>query len=121
MQRGAGWSWGKQDGGEGGTGLVEEVRGDGSVWVRWAHGSKNVYPQNDLRVVGYVQDINIGDIVQRGPDWKFADQDGGPGKKGIVMQFGRSGLEVICRWEDGQQANYRWGFAYDLKVLKSIR
>lgn len=121
MQRGAGWSWDNQDGGRGNTGLVEEVKQDRSVWVRWSRGNKNVYQESDLTVVGYVKEVNVGDIVERGPDWKHEDQDGGVGNRGIVMRFATSGLEVICKWENGREANYRWGYAYDLKVVKSIR
>jgi hypothetical protein len=105
----------------GGSGIVEEVRTDKSIWVRWAKGNKNVYQESDLLKVGYVQDINIGDIVERGPGWKYGEQDGGQGKRGIVTKFSNFGFEVFCKWEDGNQANYRWGSVYDLKVVKSIR
>jgi hypothetical protein len=121
VKRSNGWSRGDQDGGEGGTGMVDEVTPDKFVWVRWAEGNRNLYEEKDLKVVGYVQNINIGDIVERGPDWKYGDQDGGPDKKAVVMQFADSGLEVYCKWRNGTQANYRWGYAYDLKVVKSIR
>ena len=110
VQRGAGGS----------SGLVEEVPGPGAVWVRWAQGHRTMCHPRELRVVGYVQDINIGDIVERGPDWKYGGQDGGPGKRGIVTKFDNNGLVVICQWENGVQAYYRWGSAYDLKVSKSI-
>lgn len=123
MQRSAAWKWGDQDGGRGKTGLVEEVRPDGGVWVRWAHHNyKNVYAETDLLVLRYVQDINIGDIVERGPSWQYGDQDGGVGKKGIVMKITyREYLEVFCKWENGKEANYRWGAVQDIKVVKSIR
>ena len=102
-------------------GLVENVDVDGFIWVRWKQGVKNKYSRNDLLVVGFVKDINIGDIVERGPDWMFSDQDGGHGTRGIVMQFAKFGLEVICKWENGTQANYRWGYAHDVKVVKTSR
>jgi hypothetical protein len=121
VKRGAGWNWGDQDGGVGGTGMVEEVKLDGSIWVLWANATRNVYQVSDLEVVGHVQNINIGDIVERGPDWKYGDQDSGPGAWGVVVDFILSGLVVVCQWENGKQDNYRWGYAYDLAVVKSIR
>lgn len=66
-----------------------------------------------------VRDIRIGDTVERGPDWKYGDQDGGPGKRGQVVEFTKNGLEVWVVWERGAKANYLWGAHDYLKVVKS--
>ena len=34
-------------------------------------------------------DINIGDVVMRGVDWQWGDQDGGEGSTGVVVEITR--------------------------------
>ena len=113
------WRYHDQDGGPGGRGLVTgTVEG---IKVIWAAGSMNVYSSSDLKIVGRIPQINVGDIVERGPDWKHGNQDGGPGGKGVVTAFGKSGLEVFVLWEETRSmANYRWmGASSDLKLVSS--
>ncbi|GAB0098858.1 E3 ubiquitin-protein ligase mind-bomb [Sergentomyia squamirostris] len=60
----------------------------------------------------------IGSRVIRGPDWKWAKQDGGEGHCGTVRNF-ESSEEVVVVWDNGTAANYRCAGAYDLRVLDS--
>ena len=34
-------------------------------------------------------DIDVGDVVMRGIDWKWGNQDGGEGKTGVVVDITR--------------------------------
>ena len=116
------WPHGNQDGGEGRTGIVVTV--DKSMyWVQWACGNQCNYQASNLKVIGRVKQINIGDEVERGPDWKaeYGDQDGGSGGRGIVTKFSSNGQgnEVDVLWRNNKRANYRWGSAYDLKIIHS--
>lgn len=54
----------------------------------------------------------------RGPDWKWADQDGGDGHVGTVRNF-ESPEEVVVVWDNGTAANYRCAGSYDLRILDS--
>ena len=115
------WPYGDQDGGAGKRGLV--VKGGASrVKILWAVQNMADYSPDQVKVVGRVAQLNIGDIVERGPDWrvsKLGNQDGGPGEKGIVTKFGSSGIEAYVMWNSGNQFNYRWGCAYDIQVVNS--
>ena len=63
--------------------------------------------------------IKIGDIVVRGPDWEWNDQDGGEGCKGIVLSDPDSQGWVKVVWSEQGENNYRWGHGncYDLRIL----
>ncbi|ETO18122.1 hypothetical protein RFI_19167, partial [Reticulomyxa filosa] len=73
-------------------------------------------------------DIYIGDLVVRGPDWKWGDQDGKPGMKGIVRGLRQwhpkdketHTTEVVVFWDIGLYGNYRFGYrgAYDVRVVQ---
>ena len=60
----------------------------------------------------------MGDTVVRGPDWKWENQDGGEGSKGVVTDIKRKGW-VIVKW-DKTKHDYRFGAqnAFDLEVVK---
>ena len=63
--------------------------------------------------------IHVDDIVERGPDWKWGDQDGGAGHRGIVMDTRVGDNNVRVMWDTTATENfYRWGQdgCYDLKV-----
>ncbi|XP_055349555.1 E3 ubiquitin-protein ligase MIB1-like isoform X2 [Paramacrobiotus metropolitanus] len=60
----------------------------------------------------------VGSRVVRGPDWKWAEQDGGEGHVGTVRNF-ESVEEVVVVWDNGTAANYRCASAYDLRILDS--
>lgn len=69
----------------------------------------------------------IGIRVIRGPHWRWADQDNGPGHVGTVVEVGSAGVEgspertVVVIWDNGYKSNYRAGYqkAYDLKIVDS--
>ena len=66
--------------------------------------------------------IHVDDIVERGPDWKWGDQDGGAGHRGIVMDTKVGDSLVRVMWDTTATENvYRWGEdgCYDLKVCVS--
>lgn len=62
-------------------------------------------------------DISRGDVVVRGPDWKWRDQDGGNGERGVVTDITRWTGEssprkyaVRVRWDKSGLVNlYRYG------------
>ena len=82
-----------------------------------APGRASVGPNNTM----YSGDITVGLRVVRGSDWQSADQDGGEGCVGTVVEF--SGLArdkpVVVIWDTGVRASYRAGYQgkYDLRVL----
>lgn len=58
--------------------------------------------------------------VVRGKDWKWGDQDGGAGSKGIVIE-GSSDREdgwVRVAWDNGRENVYRWGFRGKYDVME---
>ncbi len=63
------------------------------------------------------KEIKAGDTVVRGPDWKWENQDGGEGNKGVVVDLKRKGW-VIVKW-DKTKHDYRFGAqdAFDLEVV----
>jgi hypothetical protein len=82
-------------------GLIEGINASGDkLWVLWLNGDRNYCAPVDLKVVDRIKQINIGDIVERGPDWRgevLGDQDGGTGSVGIVTKFGDD-KEVFVLW-----------------------
>lgn len=68
------------------------------------------------------KEIQVGDRVVRGPDWKWDNQDGGKGGKGTVVEIKRRGW-VIITWDKKRSVkhDYRWGdqesYSYDLEVV----
>lgn len=69
--------------------------------------------------------VEVGLRVVRGPDWKWGEQDGGPGHAGTVVEVGRPGSSttpdrtVVVQWDAGARTNYRVGYqaAHDLTLL----
>lgn len=53
-------------------------------------------------------DARPGLHVTRGPDWRFAEQDGGPGSRGVITEVGLFGI-VRVRWEGGDTHEYLCG------------
>ena len=50
----------------------------------------------------------VGATVRRGPDWKWRDQDGGPGSTGTILSV--EGFSIVgVRWENGHRNHYRAG------------
>lgn len=62
--------------------------------------------------------IKVGDVVVRGPDWRWENQDGGEGCKGRVVEVRKNGW-VNVKWERNAKHDYRWGAqdCYDLRVV----
>ncbi|KAF1334195.1 Hect-domain containing peotein, partial [Globisporangium splendens] len=78
----------------------------------------------ELSSKGDGSDIQIGDRVMRGPDWKWSNQDGEKGSFGTVERIstwgGVAGSGVTVRWDKTQRVNtYRWGAedCYDLIIV----
>lgn len=78
----------------------------------------------DLSKKGDGCDIQVGDRVVRGPDWKWSNQDGEKGGLGTVERIstwgGVAGSGVTVRWDKTQRVNtYRWGAegCYDLSIV----
>ncbi len=67
--------------------------------------------------------LTKGTAVDRGRDWKWGDQNGGPNNHGTVLGWagdvGASENWVKVKWRNNRQNNYRWGAdgAYDLMIL----
>jgi hypothetical protein len=70
----------------------------------------------------------IGGIVKRGPDWTYADEDGGDGNTGIILKMDKWNNDpdkgIVVSWKNGLVDKYRFGvvdFAgkkhYDIEVL----
>lgn len=61
--------------------------------------------------------LKEGDKVERGPDWKWDNQDGGEGNVGEVVGVKKEW--VIVRWKNDKKTyDYRWGATnrFDLKL-----
>ena len=55
-----------------------------------------------------------GAKVERGPDWKYKDQDGGSGREGVVSKITywrdiKCSAATVC-WNHVKKGNYRVGF-----------
>ncbi|KAK2145435.1 hypothetical protein LSH36_682g01077 [Paralvinella palmiformis] len=57
--------------------------------------------------------------VVRGPDWQYADDDGGEGSVGTVQSYREKKDWVVVVWDTGRRGNYRGGKSgkHDLRVL----
>lgn len=62
-----------------------------------------------------------GTIVTRGPDWKWGDQDGGPGQYGFVLPGNASTAWIYVCWCNGKKNSYRWDTKgkYDVKAVEA--
>lgn len=66
-------------------------------------------PRPHSKAVGFGQlTPQAGLRVQRGPDWRWGDQDGGEGSVGIVVDAGHDGWCSV-RWPTGHVNGYRVG------------
>ncbi len=66
-----------------------------------------------------VMPLPTGTRVVRGSDWKWDDQDGGPGSKGTVIEAPTATAWARVRWDNGTTNTYRWGHenAVDLDII----
>jgi hypothetical protein len=53
--------------------------------------------------------LPAGTRVLRGPDWKWKDQDGGPGRPGTIERAPTEAEWARVLWDAGQRDSYRWG------------
>ncbi|XP_052701639.1 uncharacterized protein LOC128178484 [Crassostrea angulata] len=72
---------------------------------------------DDPRILLQREKIAVGCLVQRGPDWKWFDQDGGEGNIGSVYRV-KDDKTVHVRWPNGKKSNYRFGYDgnYDVSL-----
>lgn len=83
--------------------------------------------QSGSGVDGRVRPVAVAMRVERGPDWKWGDQDGGVDAKGVITavgpaEGGPSDGWVRIRWDNGHVNVYRWGAdggKYDLQASAS--
>lgn len=80
--------------------------------------------------------LEVGLRVVRGRDWRWADQDGGEGHAGTVVEIGKPpsagnsasnsnnvdktpDKTVIVQWDHGSRSNYRIGYqdSFDLLIF----
>ena len=54
-----------------------------------------------------MDELKVGDEVERGPNWKWSDQDGGVGNKGTIV--GKSANDWCqVKWENGHWNGYEY-------------
>ncbi|XP_065943342.1 uncharacterized protein [Magallana gigas] len=72
---------------------------------------------DEPRILLQREKIAVGCLVQRGPDWKWFDQDGGEGNIGSVYRV-KDDKTVHVRWPNGKKSNYRFGYDgnYDVSL-----
>jgi serine/threonine protein kinase len=70
-----------------------------------------------------IRDLSVGVRVRRGPDWKWANQDGGADKLGTVTKSADSTGWITVKWDSGKENMYRWGAdnKYDLELVLSAK
>lgn len=75
-------------------------------------------PDHTLDTDPSKNEIKGGDVVMRGPDWHWDNQDGGRGCRGRVVEIRRNGW-VSVKWDNAGKHDYRWGSQglYDLQVV----
>jgi len=105
----------------------------GWIRVRWSGGAANSYRVGaegayDLQFYAasppaVLRSPLTGKVVQRGPDWKWDDQDGGEGKHGITVAGSQADGWVSVRWADGRLSECRAGAegAQDLRFYDVIQ
>ena len=64
------------------------------------------------------EQLPVGTLVVRGPDWKWGNQDGGEGNIGEVIENRDSDDWISVKWANGNKNAYRqpkcWSSARDL-------
>ena len=113
LQRGHGGTADKMKSHLGRRGEVVGVDSDGDVQVRI---EDEAYFWNPELITSR---IKSDAIVERGPDWRWGDQDGGPGSRGIVIDDAVDEGWVRVAWRASGENNYRWGKegCYDLSIV----
>ena len=82
----------------------------GPIWLPITSLQKITTPEDD--------EIRVGDMVERGPDWEWENQ--GNGTAGVVTEMYPDGWCDV-RWGDGRSYSYRWheDGPKDIKKLKA--
>ncbi|XP_062596394.1 E3 ubiquitin-protein ligase Ufd4-like [Saccostrea cucullata] len=125
VRRGPNWHYDNQDSNGPGT-VTGHWQRDGWIYVEWDTGMRFPYEYiEDSQEVNVIipcdqprilqrENIAVGCLVKRGPDWKWEDQDGGEGNIGAVYRVKED--TVYVRWPNGNKSNYRFGYGgkYDL-------
>ncbi|XP_048732216.2 uncharacterized protein LOC125649050 [Ostrea edulis] len=128
VKRGPSWKWQNQDAEGIGT-VVGHLTGDGEECLRveWDHGQtfkyrygKEIYDVvvcDEPRILNSSDLIAVGCLVERGPDWKWANQDGGPGSIGSVYRV-KADATIYVRWPNSVRGNYRFGYEgkFDVQI-----
>ncbi|XP_071117239.1 uncharacterized protein [Haliotis cracherodii] len=126
--RGPDWKYGDQDVEGPGT-VVNHANDHQFLWVQWDLSYSNcryrygyeehfdVLLIDQPRRLATHELIEIGVKVKRGVDWSYADQDGGPDGRGIVIRKRKDG-RVKVRWDNGHINSYYFGGhgKFDLEV-----
>ncbi|XP_052696521.1 uncharacterized protein LOC128175139 isoform X1 [Crassostrea angulata] len=83
--------------------------------------SSHVVVCDEPRILLQRENIAVGCLVKRGPDWKWFDQDGGEGNIGSVYRV-KKDKTVHVRWPNGKKSNYRFGYEgrYDVSLWSVI-
>ena len=61
----------------------------------------------------------VGDVVERGPDWRYGDEDSGANTRGVVIDVfdwlnHYSSCGVVVRWPHGVKNSYCYGGRYSI-------
>ncbi|XP_056021555.1 uncharacterized protein LOC125649345 isoform X2 [Ostrea edulis] len=119
VKRGPSWKWQNQDSEGIGTVVGHLTEEDGWLSVEWDNGQtanyrfgKTIYDVvvcDEPRIPNNSAALAVGCRVKRGPDWEWADQDGGPANIGSVYRVKLDGT-VYVRWPNSVRSNYRFGY-----------
>ncbi len=123
VKRGPNWCWGEQDGGPGRLGQVIAGAQAGWVYVRWdsdqsntrgyrwgAEGAYDVMVALVPAAASPASELALYTQVMRGPSWIYGDQDGGPGRLGVVETVDPGHVYVVWDYDlDRNRNRYRWG------------
>ncbi|XP_061168841.1 uncharacterized protein LOC133178097 [Saccostrea echinata] len=127
VKRGLTWIWKNQDAMGPGTVTGHSLLNAGWLYVCWDHGLTFNYRYGDRfsdvevcdepRILCGNEIIAPGCLVQRGPDWKWGNQDGGSGTVGMVYRVTNNST-IYVRWPNSVRSNYRFGYEgkYDVQL-----
>ncbi|XP_062619578.1 uncharacterized protein LOC134281127 [Saccostrea cucullata] len=127
VRRGPRWTYNNQNSDGLGT-IIGHWDRDGWMYVEWDNTMRFPYEYNpnDQKQSAVIvcdeprilrrEDIAVGCVVKRGPDWKWGNQDGGIGNIGAVYRVKDD--VVYVRWPNGNKSNYRFGHngKFDIEV-----
>ncbi|KAL4237200.1 E3 ubiquitin-protein ligase mib1 [Mactra antiquata] len=107
-------------------GTVTKHFSEGMVGVTWDTQDREKLTAGSIRVVKeqrilYNELIAVGCRVERGKDWKYETQDGGPGNYGNVYDVTENGI-VKVKWDTGGTFTYRYGAEgqFDVQLVDKV-